>query len=468
MENQGRPLKGDLETLSLPATLKMLSLGGKTGILEVISGQERLRIALQNGNIVALEDTLARTFDIIHMFRLLHRLPPQREKVTQLRQLAGNNPVTALMIMEQWGIIHPTEMQQRIEFGITQALSRAVRWERGSFEFQRDVTPIQALRGAHQPLNVDHVLLEAMRLADEMDNAPLSLARTVVPRWMSSFQGDVSQLGLSSDDLEVLCLTSGQFSLAAIAYGLRKPETHIAAAIARLLPLGLVELVDAQLESELEHSLYNLLTQSQHDLAHHGKTAPDQRQLILVRTLGSCVNGLIAHHAVYARTLRGRGEIPPEERERYLRETFGPMMSELHLRYARMDGIITFEQGQIQFDAVLALHREVRGHALSEYYWDAANLLFEATQRVFVAVLGDEAGQSRLGRQLDDLWQTLLREIHEEIVQLAAQHPMPGPAGGYASGQFPDSSYGNQALARAPGGMRAPAAPHLGIRDGRG
>lgn len=446
-------MEGTLETLSLTATLKMLSLGCKTGILVVTSGQERLRIAIQNGYVVALEDSAARSFDIIGIFRMLRRLPPQREQIDQLRQLSGNNPVTALMILEQWHLISPTEMQQRIEFGITQALSRAVRWERGSFEFQRDVTPIQAYRGAYQPLNVDHILLEAMRLADEMEHAPLPLARTVVPRWMPTFQGNVEQLGLSADETDVLCLASGQFSLAAIAYGLCKSEALIATAVARIRSLGLIELVDAQLESELEHSLYNLLTQSQHELAHQGKASADQRLQTLVRTLGSCANGLLAHHGVYARALRGRGEIAQIEVERYLRNAFGPVLAELHGRYPRMEGIITLDRGQIDYTPVLALNREVRGRELYECYWDAANLLFALTQRVFMIVLADEAGQSRQGRQLDDLWHTLLREIQDEIMQLSSQQPMPSPGPTEWSG----ASFANPTRA---------AAHHYGVRDG--
>ena len=47
MEQPVRILDGDLETLGLQATLKMLSLGGKTGILRVSSGSETLQIALE-------------------------------------------------------------------------------------------------------------------------------------------------------------------------------------------------------------------------------------------------------------------------------------------------------------------------------------------------------------------------------------------------------------------------------------
>ena len=74
MEQPVRILDGDLETLGLQATLKMLSLGGKTGILRVSSGSETLQIALKDGHIVALEEAGVTSPDMIEVFRLLMHL----------------------------------------------------------------------------------------------------------------------------------------------------------------------------------------------------------------------------------------------------------------------------------------------------------------------------------------------------------------------------------------------------------
>ena len=165
MEPQGRILDGNLETLGLQSTLKMLALSGKTGVLSVTSGQERLAIFLQNGHIVDLDEPGMPAPDLIDMFRLLGRIPPQR--ATELRRLAGSNPATAMAIMVQLQLSAPEELPRRTEFRVIQAISRAVRWERGRFEFHRDISPIQAHVGPQQLFNDDHVLLEALRMADE-------------------------------------------------------------------------------------------------------------------------------------------------------------------------------------------------------------------------------------------------------------------------------------------------------------
>ena len=90
MEQQGRILDGDLETLGLSAALKMLALSGKTGVLNVVSGQERLAIFLENGHIIDLEEPGAAAPDLADMFRLMGMIP--REHAAEIRRLSGGNP----------------------------------------------------------------------------------------------------------------------------------------------------------------------------------------------------------------------------------------------------------------------------------------------------------------------------------------------------------------------------------------
>jgi Domain of unknown function (DUF4388) len=414
MEQQGRILDGDLETLGLQATLKMLALGGKTGVLTVISGQEALRISLNNGHIVALDEPGAMSPDLVEIFRLLGRVP--RTQAPELRRLGGDNPAAILAVLVQWQIITPAEMQQRVEFGVIQAISHALRWERGRFQFDRGILDIQSRVGAPQPFNVDHILLEAIRMADEWDQGSgNALTRSTVARWMPEFQGDVTRLGLSREDINVLCLSNGQLSLRAIAYGLLLPEARVAAIMQRLLEMNLIEVVDARLEAELEHSLVNLLTQTEHQLADDPRAAPDQRLLVLVKTMGTCVNGLLAHHAVFARSLRGRGELPRNEVVAYIQNTFTPVLTYMHQQYPRMDEVIRLHNGQLDYDDVLTLASVVRGQELVACYWDAVQMLYGLMRAVFDVVLQDEAGNSRAGRQFNDLWEAFLREIEDEI-----------------------------------------------------
>jgi hypothetical protein len=134
-----------------------------------------------------------------------------------------------------------------------------------------------------------------------------------------------------------------------------------------------------------------------------------------VRTMGNCINGLLAHHATYARALRGRGELPHVEVNRYLNATFGPHLAQLQHQFPRMEEIVRFEDGHLEYRDIESLDRVVRGQELAECLWDAVCLFSQLMQRVFDRVLADEVGKSRVGRQFEDLWAAFLREIDEEI-----------------------------------------------------
>lgn len=414
MEPTGRVLDGNLETLGLQSTLKMLALGGKTGILYVSSGAERLAIYLDNGSILDLDEPGAQLPDLPEMFRLLGYIP--RPQSTELRRLAGSNPSIALDIMQEWGFLSAADARKWREFRIIQALSRAIRWEKGRFEFQ-SVQPMRP--DGHQPLNVDHALLEALRTADEWGKSrPLVLTRNTVARWMPEFNGDVAQMQLSREAIGALCLSNGQFPLSHIAYALLVPEPGIAEIMQHLLELGLIEVVDARFQTDLEHSLIDLLTRSQHQLSQDARATPEQHMLTLIKTMGGCVNGLLLHHTTFARSLRGRGEVPAAEIARFLDESFGPLVAHLQRDYPRMDEVIRLSGGKLDFSDVLTLEKVVRGPELSECYWDAIGLLSHLMRKVFERVLSDEVGGSRAGRQFEDLWSDFLREIDQEITRL--------------------------------------------------
>jgi hypothetical protein len=439
MEPTGRVLDGNLETLGLQSTLKMLALGGKTGILYVSSGPEQLAIYLDNGSIIDLDEPGTQPPNLAEMFRLLGYVP--RPQAIELSRLAGANPSIALDIMQQWGVFSAADTQKWREFRIIQALSRAIRWESGRFEFQ-SVQPMR--RDGRQPLNVDHALLEALRTADEWGkNRALALTRNTVARWMPEFKGDVAQLHLNREEIGALCLSNGQFPLSHIAFALLVPEPAVAELMHHLLELGLIEVVDARLQTELEHSLIDLLSKCQHLLSQDARATPEQHMVTLVRTMGTCVNGLFEHHAIFARGLRGRGEVPAAEVARFLDESFAPILTTLQRDYPRMDEVIRLNGGKLDFGDVLTLDKVVRGPELNECYWDAIGLLSQLMRAVFDKVLNDEIGGSRVGRQFEDLWNDFLREIDQEITRLThgrARGRVQNDRAGTPQGAAPESA----------------------------
>ncbi|HEX3269546.1 MAG TPA: DUF4388 domain-containing protein [Ktedonobacterales bacterium] len=419
MEQQGRILDGDLETLGLQATLKMLALGGKTGALLVSSGQEHLKITLENGQILALDEPHIPPPDVIEIFFLLDKIDAELARL--LHQQSGNNSATALMLMAQSRLISPEDVQRRVEFTVTQSLSRAIRWEHGRFEFHRDTSPIQARAGLYRPLNVDHVLLEALRIADEREgnDGGMALSRYSIPRWVQN--AHPSQVELTPDEASVLRLCNGHVPISAMSIGLMIPESQVARMVQRFVDAGLVEIVDARLEQELRRTLTKLHGYSQRQLALSGRVPPEQRMLFLIRTMTECINGLFAHHSQFARALRGRGEVSQVEVQRYIEATFQPVLAHVQREFPRMDEIIRLDAGRLNAEDVETLDRVVKGGELLECYRDGVYLLSEFIQLVFERILTDEVGRGQAGAQYEEIWSAFTHEMDTEATRALGQ-----------------------------------------------
>ncbi len=414
MEQQDRIMDGDLQTLGLQSILKMLALSGKTGTLFVHSGPETLSISLRRGQIVSLREEGVPQPDLLVMLCLINKLDPPR--VQAIREHAGDNTQVALSLLVERGWMSVTEMQRRLEFAITQSISHALRWVNGRFAFHRQLLTIE---NKINPLDIDSVLLEALRQADEWEEmGETHLARTSVPRWLPEVNNDVRSLGLSQEAVEVLCLSNGELSLQAISLVLMTPEARVARIMLRLLEFRLIEVVDTALETELQQDLSNLIIRCQSSLARQRNSSnPEQHLLGLVAILSECINGLLSHHGTYAKSLRGRGQIPLREIVRYLERRFGQQLQLLASQQYPILETVEFANGKLDCTSILTLKELVKGEKLEEFYWDAVLGLAAFLRMVFAEILRDEVGNSHTGRHLNMVWKAFLTEIDFEIQQ---------------------------------------------------
>ncbi len=414
MEPQDRIMDGDLQTLGLQSILKMLALSGKTGKLLVYSGPETLSVNLRRGQIISLYEEGVATPDILGMLCLIGKLKPENAQV--IYELAQRDPQMIFSMLVERGWMSQGEMQQRLEFVVTQAISHALRWVNGRFAFHR-LLPIDS---AMRPLDVDAVLLEALRQADEWEEVVADgvtyLTRSTVALWQPEVSKDVQSLGLTREEVLVLCLSNGEIPLQAAAQVLMIPEARVARVLARLIAQNLIEVVNTALETELQGDLSNIIIKCQHTLAHQRQSpTPEQHLLGLIKTLADCINGLLIHHGRYARMLRGRGQVPRSEIMRYLERRFAqPLQGLAQQRYPILE-TTNFVDGQLDCDDILHLNKLVRGEQLEEFYWEAVQGLAAFLRMVFDLLLRDEVGNSHTGRQLNVAWKIFLSEIDQEI-----------------------------------------------------
>ena len=414
MESQDLIMDGDLQTLGLQSILKMLALSGKTGTLFIHSGRETLSISLRKGQIIALREEGVSQPDLLTMLCLINKLDPPRAQA--VREASQGNLQVALAMLVQQGWMSPAEMQQRLEFAITQSISHALRWVDGRFSFHRQLV---SMEGKMQPLDVDSVLLEALRQADEWEEmGEISLTRSTMARWLPEVSNDVRSLGLSQEHIEVLCLANGEVPLQAMAMVLMTPEARIARVMMRLLQLRLIEVVDTALEAELQQDLTNIIIMSQHTLAQQRQNlAPEQHLLGLIKTLSQCINGLLIHHGTYAKSLRGRGQLPIADIVRYLERRFAQPLQLMAKQQFPILETTTFINGQLDCSEIFHLDKLVKGEQLEEFYWEAVRGLAVFLRTVFTTLLNDEVGNSHTGRQLNIVWKAFLTEIDQEVQQ---------------------------------------------------
>ena len=414
MESQDLIMDGDLQTLGLQSILKMLALSGKTGTLFIHSGRETLSISLRKGQIIALREEGVSQPDLLTMLCLINKLDPPRAQAVREGSQGNLQVALAMLVQQSW--MSPAEMQQRLEFAITQSISHALRWVDGRFSFHRQLV---SMEGRMQPLDVDSVLLEALRQADEWEEmGEISLTRSTMARWLPEVSKDVRSLGLSQEHIEVLCLANGEVPLQAMAMVLMTPEARIARIMMRLLELRLIEVVDTALEAELQQDLTNIIIMSQHTLAQQRQNlAPEQHLLGLIKTLSQCINGLLIHHGTYAKSLRGRGQLPIADIVRYLERRFAQPLQLMAKQQFPILETTTFINGQLDCSEIFHLDKLVKGEQLEEFYWEAVRGLAIFLRTVFTTLLNDEVGNSHTGRQLNIVWKAFLTEIDQEVQQ---------------------------------------------------
>jgi predicted DNA-binding ribbon-helix-helix protein len=417
MDQQDRIMDGDLQTLGLQAILKMLALSEKTGKLFVSSGPETLSISLRKGQIVGLHEDGMPQPDILGMLCLINKLDPPRAQ--KIRELAHGDGQLALAMLVERGWMSANEMQRRLEFAVTQSISHALCWVNGRFAFHRQLVPIESRLN---PLDVDSVLLEALRQADEWEEVAgegvSHLTRTTVARWLPEVSNDVRSLGLNQESIDVLCLSNGELTLQAVALVLMVPEARVARVMAQLLQLNLIEVVDTVLETELQQDLSNIIIKCQHTLAQQKNAASVEQHLLgLVTTLAECINALLVHHGTYARSLRGRGHVPSMEVVRYLERRFLQQLRMIGQHQYSILETTTFTYGQLDCSDILTLNKLVKGVQLEEFYWEAVQGLATFLRIIFTELLRDEVGNSHIGRQLNVAWKIFLSEIDHDIQQ---------------------------------------------------
>jgi hypothetical protein len=167
-------ISGSLEDVAVADVLQFISLGKRTGTLELEREGERARFLFHDGTLVRAQAPGApRLGDL-----LLESGRITAEKLARAtsEQQASDPPRSLGQVLVDSGSLHSGELEQVIRHQLERAVERVMAWERGTFDFALDeIRPVDdigmeastVVPGAGLATNV--VLLEAARIFDERD-----------------------------------------------------------------------------------------------------------------------------------------------------------------------------------------------------------------------------------------------------------------------------------------------------------
>jgi len=167
-------ISGSLEDVAVSDVLQFVSLGKRTGTLELERDGERARLGFHEGTLVTAQAPGAP-----RLGELL--LESKRVDAETLQQAVSEQATSTVrrslgQILVEGGQVAPEVLQRVIKLQLERAVEQVLTWERGSFDFALDeIRPVDDIGMApgtlvpNMGLAANVVLLEAARIFDERD-----------------------------------------------------------------------------------------------------------------------------------------------------------------------------------------------------------------------------------------------------------------------------------------------------------
>ena len=167
-------ISGSLEDVAVSDVLQFISLGKRTGTLELERDGERARLGFHEGTLVTAQAPGAPRLGEL----LLESKRVDAETLQQAVSEQATSPVRRSLgqILVEGGQVAPEVLQRVIKLQLERAVEQVLTWERGSFDFALDeIRPVDDIGMApgtlvpNMGLAANVVLLEAARIFDERD-----------------------------------------------------------------------------------------------------------------------------------------------------------------------------------------------------------------------------------------------------------------------------------------------------------
>jgi hypothetical protein len=236
------PIHGSIEEAGLPDVLQLLSLGRKSGCLQVEDGTTHGEIFLEVGRVTFA--TVANRIDRLGEILVKHgRITREQLADAAAEQSRRSSKRQLGRILVDSGRIDRSELEKYVRLQVEEAVYLLFTWKRGRFTFTTDQRP------PNQPLLVsldcESLLLEGARRVDEW-----SLIEKKIPsfdlvyrRTKSRVTGEVAE-DLSDDQEKLLALLDGVRDVHGLVAETGMSEFDVGKALYGLIMAGFAQLVE--------------------------------------------------------------------------------------------------------------------------------------------------------------------------------------------------------------------------------
>jgi len=263
-------LCGDIKAMPLLGLMSSLGQNRETGRIVLKRGSSERVVLLSNGDVASIGSNLPG--DRLGVF--LVRLGKISERALEEAQSEAHKTGKRMgQVLLARGLIDSHQLWRAIQEQINDLFADVMQWEEGSFMLYRLAEGFQM--PSTPPLQMQHLLLEAVRRADEM-----SVFRARIPSIAARVRrtGKAPSSAFDADaDFELarraLAVITAEISVADVARAIHAADFDATRSIYELMKQGLVELVKARadvtfvLRREDEHKVdvFNVAFREIHD-----------------------------------------------------------------------------------------------------------------------------------------------------------------------------------------------------------
>lgn len=231
-------LNGNLNTLSFPDLLQLISSSKKTGVLTLMRQAQRKEIYFREGNIVYATSSNTEEELIGNLLTRLGKLSQaELDQVIKLHRATGK--MIGATVVEM-GLLKKEELVACLKLQIEEIVYNLFSWKEGDFIFQDDKEPAEGQITTN--LNTINVIMEGTRKIDEMVEMQKILPKDdmVLKGNPNPKVGSSSSVSLSLDEFKVLLMVDGEKTYPDILEESPLGEYSTSRALLKLIDQGMV------------------------------------------------------------------------------------------------------------------------------------------------------------------------------------------------------------------------------------